>query len=466
MNTIGIVTTYNQMFDAGMPAGFRDERLAAAVPAHSMLGTLARCVHAPVLDSAEAVNAAIDSLRKTDLDALVIVPTMATPPAWALDVARALGPIPVVVLALRELDAVPDDYDTTQATRYSLLVGVSMLTNALLRASVPFELLLAAVDDDDLDGRLTEVLAAARAATAVRRTRLLAIGAPVEGYTDVEVSPEQLQALGVTVTDVRAPELARWSRDVSEARLAETISAARQLGAVDVAAEPLRHAAHVACVVSRAVRDTGTTAGAVNCHGALVRNNPDLGVTACLALSLLAREGIMLACTGDLPVSLALTMGRAVAGASLYAEMYALDRPGDWILVANGGEGDIGAARAGSVRLLPEVHYLGVHGPGVAVAFEHEPGPVTVASLTPLDSARGRWRLIVADGEVVDSRHGAMEGPNGMVRIDGVPALPAYQAWCEAGASHHVAVTPGRWARVLARAATFLGIEAVVIGSP
>jgi len=454
------------MFDAGMPADFRDERLAAAATAHAQLRSLARCIHAPVLDSADAVSTAIEALRGSELDALVIVPTMATPPAWALDVARGLGPVPVIVLALREFDTVPDGYDTTQATRFSLLVGVSMITNALLRASVPFELLLATAGDDDLDAQLAEALAAARAAAAVRRTRLVALGAPIEGYTDVEVDEERLQALGVTCTNVDALEVARWSREVNEPQLAATISAARELGSVAVDDEPLRRAAHVACVVTRAVRDTGATAGAVNCHGALVRNNPDLGVTACLALSLLAREGIMLACTGDLPVALALTMGRAVAGASLYAELYALDRPGDWVLAANGGEGDTGAARAGSVRLLPEAHYLGVHGAGVAVAFEHEPGPVTLASLTPLDSARGQWRLILADGEVIDSRHRAMEGPNGMVRIDGFAALPAYQAWCEAGASHHVAVTPGRWSRVLARAATYLGIESLIISRP
>jgi L-arabinose isomerase len=143
--------------------------------------------------------------------------------------------------------------------------------------------------------------------------------------------------------------------------------------------------------------------------------------------------------------------------------LYAVDGPGDWILAANGGEGHIALAEAGSVRLLPEEQYAGVCGAGVAVAFQCAPGPATLASLTPLDAAVGGWRLIVAEGEIIGSEHPTMEAPNAMVRLAGVPALEGYAAWCEAGASHHAAVLPGHRRADLAGVADVLGIECRVI---
>lgn len=462
--TMGVVITYNRMFDAAMPAGFREERVASSTSARAVLERLGDCTVAPVVDGPDSVDGAVAALAGRDLDALVVIPSVATPPAWALDVARRLGPVPVIVLAVRELDETPAAYDTEQATRHSALVGASMITNSLLRAGVHFQLVLAtAGDETGAAAQLETALAAGRAAAAVRRARLARIGSPIAGYADVEADDGDLDALGISCSDIGAEDLKRWAGEVTPSEIVSTAAAASRLGSTQVGDATLHRASRVACVIARAVRETRSTAGTVNCHGPLVRDNPDLGVTACLALSLLARDGIMLSCTGDLPVALALAMGQAVAGAALYAELYAVDRPGDWILAANGGEGDTRAARHGSVRLLPELHYLGVHGAGVAVAFEYEPGPITLASITPLRGARGGWRLVLADGCVIDSRHQAMEGPNAMIRIDGVPALTAYAAWCDAGASHHAAISPGRWSTELVVAAAYLGIEAVVV---
>jgi len=460
---VGVLTTYFGLFDAGMPAGFRSERLSDVSSVHVLVEQVAVCHHAPLLDSAEAGVRAAEQLRGNRLDALVIVPTMATPPEWAVSVARSLPGIPVLVLAVRNLDAVPHDYDTEQATRNSLLVGVSMLTNALLREQLPYELIIATRGDADLADRVSSFLQAAQVVGAVRQTRLLAVGDPIPGYSDVEARPEDLAMLGVSMHAATAADVAGWVAATTPAAVAEVVARSRELGSVEVGEDVLARAAGVACALRGAVSEIGATAGSVNCHGPLVRQNPDVGITACLAVSLLAQEGVMFSCTGDLPAAVALVIGRAVAGSALYCELYAVDQPGDWILVANGGEGDTANAVPGSVRLLPEEHYAGIHGAGVAVAFKLRASAATLLSLTPLSSAHGGWRLVLGEGEVLGSRHPTMEGPNAMLSIDGVPALDAYAAWCEAGASHHSVLLPGRHARTLARAAQMLGAEVVVV---
>jgi L-arabinose isomerase len=461
---VGVVTTYFGLFDEGMPAGFRAERLAAGRRVQALLQDVAECHLAGVVDSSEAAEGAASDLGGHPCDAVVVVPTMATPPEWAVRVVQSLLPVPVVVLAVRERVDVPDDYDTTQATRHSLLVGVAMLTNALSRAGVPYELVLSDHTDRTLPARLRAVLDGCAAATAVRRTRLLSFGDPVPGYTDVEVTDQELAGLGVERSPVAVAQVESWAAEVSDDDLDAAVAQACGLGAADaVAPLVLRRAAHVACVVRRAVEATGSTAGTVNCHGPLVRRHPAMGVTACLALALLARDGVMLSCTGDLPVALALVMGKRVAGAALYGELYAVDQPGDWVLFANGGEGDTAAGQASTVRLLPEEHYSGLHGAGVAVAFSVPRGAATLLSFTPLPSAAGGWRLVLAEVDVLDSRHDAMEGPNAMLRWRGLEAAAGYGAWCEAGASHHAVLVPGEHHAALSLAARLLGVEHVSV---
>ena len=127
-------------------------------------------------------------------------------------------------------------------------------------------------------------------------------------------------------------------------------------------------------------------------------------------------------------------------------------------MVANGGEGDPTIrASSSDVTLLPEDHYMGDHGPGTAVAFELPEGPATLISLSPVDHNNG-WVLVGAEGRILDSKHHAMEGPNGMFRFDSGEVAQAYARWCEAGATHHAAVLPGHQGEVLRQTAAMLRI--------
>ena len=147
-----------------------------------------------------------------------------------------------------------------------------------------------------------------------------------------------------------------------------------------------------------------------------------------------------------------------MAGAALYCELYQLDFPGNWVLVANGGEGDLAIrAQESPVRLLPEDHYMGDHGPGTAVAFELAKGPATLISMSPAETTGG-WVLVGAEGEILDSKHHRMEGPNGMFRFGSGPVEESFTRWCEAGATHHAAVLPGRHGDILRLTARMLGI--------
>ncbi len=334
-----------------------------------------------------------------------------------------------------------------------------MLTNVLVRRSRPFVTVVGSIDDDDLWTRLVVTLAGIAAAHRITNRPMLSIGEPISGYWDVEATPDELDVLGATVSTVDAVALTRAFEGVSEQEISDERSAV--IGRFDIDAvddDVLERSLRLAVAVRSLVEERDAAGGAVNCHGDLLRFNDGIGITACLAVTQLTGAGIPFACTGDIPTGIALTLGRSLADWALYCELYQLDLGEDWLLVANGGEGDPGAA-GGPPCLLPEDHYLGNRGPGVAVAFPIAVGPATLTSLSPIDGADGGWALVVAEGEIIGARHDRMEGPNGMFRFATGSVDQAYARWCEAGATHHAALLQGHRHAELAAAASTLGVE-------
>ena len=385
---------------------------------------------------------------------------MAAPPSYGWEAIRTVPRAPVIAVGTQELEEIPDDYATEEAARRSLTVGLVMFTNVLVREGRQFTTLVSPVGTNDLDTLLRESLRAVAVATVVRTSRLLAIGKPISGYLDVEVSPEALGKLGVEVIDVDAAGISTALASVDSDGVEALVGDLRdRFDATAVDDATLERSARLALAMGGLCREHGATAGAVNCHGDVLRWNPGVGITACLGVSLCTGNGRPFACTGDIPTAIALALGKNPAGAALYCELYQLDFPGDWLLVANGGEGDPTIrARSSPLRLLPEDHYMGDHGPGVAVAFGLPEGPATLISLTPVNHTGG-WVLVGAEGRILDSKHHAMEEPNGMFRFESGDVADAYARWCAAGATHHAGVLPGHHGDALRRTANILGIS-------
>lgn len=463
--TIGLLSPYFGLFDEAMPLGFRDDRRDHADKVRDLLRDFGDVVFPGMVDSDEAAISVGEQLSDRKLDVIVCAPTMAAPPSYTWEVLKRVNRAPVVILGIQESQRVPSDYDTEEATRRSLPVGVVMTTNVLVRQGFPFISVIGSWDHPDLSRRIEAAMLGAVAASKVRGARLLAVGSPIDGYSDIEVSAEDLSRLEIEVVDVSAQRLGDVFDSIeSEAVEEEAIVAQSSSVASAVEGDVLRRSVRLTCALRELCVGENVAGGAVNCHGDHLRWNPQVGITACLGVSRLTEEGRPFACTGDIPTSIALILGKQVAGAALYCELYQLDLAEDWILVANGGEGDLSMRdRDRPVRLLPEDHYMGIEGPGTAVAFSLPEGPATLFSLTPLPAAAGGWRLIVAQGAIVGSEHESMEGPNGMFRFDSGDVESAYRRWCEAGATHHAALLPGHQARPLRDSSHLLGIEIVEV---
>jgi L-arabinose isomerase len=462
---IGLVAPYFRLFDEAMPPEFRADRERHAARLETLLSRHGDVLYSGLTDSEEEGDALGRRLSAEGVDLLVIAPPMAAPPSYVRALLSHLPGCPLVVVAAQDHGTVPDGYDTTEATRRSLPVGYTMVTNVLVRDRRPFLSVVGSFEESGFEARLGTAVTSAVAASAIRDLRLLRVGEPIDGYDDVIVSDEDLGKLAVDIVDVSPTRLTAVFEEIAANAVEAQIAADQQdYDTTAVDEETHRRSARLTCALRSLVDEFDVAGGTVNCHGGHLRWNEGVGITACLAVARLSEAGRPFSCTGDLPAALALVLARQVAPAALYCELYQLDFEGDWLLVANGGEGDTGLCREGStVRLLPEDHYEGLHGAGTAVAYEIAPGPSTIMSLTPMPHTSSGWRLIAAEGEIVDSRHRRMEGPNGMFSFLGTDVRSGYTEWAQAGASHHAVLVPGHHAVALEGACRLIQIDFVSI---
>ena len=444
---VGLVSVYFTLFDEQMPPGFRQTREEAARGYRELLAREFDVVYPGLLTSDEEADRANEQLRSTRVEAIVFAPSMAAPPSYGV---RAIAGLeaPVVVWNAPTTDRLPTDLTQADATVNTTQVGCVMFTNPLVRAGRRFATVTAAPSDEAGLERVLRTVRAAAAASALRGSTALRVGDPIPGYLDVEATDSELAQLGVT------------ERPVSLEELNDAFAATAPLDTGDGwrrAAD--ERSARLAAALSELVERHGAACGTVNCHGPWFRRNPEIGITACFAVSLLAERGVPFSCTGDQPTAIALLLARTLTRRALYCEFYAPELESGLMLLAAGGEGDPAWADPGhGITVEPNRHYPGERGEGASLSFRLRPGPATVLSLSP---ARERWRLAWATGEIVETRYERMGGPNAMFRFDSGASPDAGSAWIASGATHHNALAAGRLDVEIPVLADALGLDAV-----
>lgn len=454
---IGLVVPRFTLFDAHMRPGFV-ERMRAAAPRYAgALGTWFDVVPTGVVEDDADAAAAADALRAARPDVIVLAPCMAAPPSFGWAVCTALPETPVVIWNALPVQRMAADLSQAEATENSTTVGCIMLGNVLVRAGRPAPVVTTAPEDPAGLELLRRTVAGAAAAGALRGATLLRIGAPIDGYLDVEATEMELARIGVTEVDVPAGELEEAFAGAGDGDGRAVLEECREAGwRGDPGAQGVR-SGRLAHAIRMLVDEHGAAGGTVNCHGPLLRFGPRVGIAACLAVARETAAGRPFSCTGDQPAGVSLALAARLAGAALYHECYAPEPATGLMLIAAGGEGDPAFAD-GEVVMEENDHYPGEAGRGTSIAFSLRRGPATMLSASP---TRDGWVLAWATGEIVESRYGNMRGPNGMFRFDSGDAVAASSAWISSGATHHNALAPGRLDVEIPVLAEALGMRSV-----
>ena len=190
--------------------------------------------------------------RERGAEVLLVVQTMAVPPAYLGTAIAGLSGLPIILWAVTSRDRLGARYGEAEITTKGATVGTPMITNVLVREGRPFHLVMGGVDDAEVVDRVFDSIAAASAASRIRRARVGLVGQAPDGYDCVTANAESLRAqLGLTVVPIESAEVRELYGRVSTKRVHELMRETHATFDIDkdAAGEPIDRSLRLACAI-------------------------------------------------------------------------------------------------------------------------------------------------------------------------------------------------------------------------
>jgi len=436
MPRVALVEPYWDFWESSVPHDLRADRAA--------IGAAVRAALAPGVTWVDDAEQA---------DAVLVLQTMATPPAWTLP---ALGDRPVVIWAAHRR-ALPSGFDHAAITSEGATVGTPMLTSLLVREGRPFELVLGHIDDAGALAAVADALRAAGAATRLRGARIGRVGPPLPGYDCVDTDDARLRAAtGIELMAIAPAELLELYRAVAPGRVRALEAETRERYDVEIEGEGLERSLRAACAIDDLAERHGLDAGALNGHVPEIRFGAEIGIAPAFALGRATTNGIPWTEVGDVLTAVAMLVTKLLGGAAQYHELEAVDYETGELVLASSGEYDLALAPGTRPRLIANAWYAADAHVGACASFAAPAAPATLVAFAQVGDG---YRLIAAEGELTGRAFPATGTANGAFRF--ARGLDAWTDWCRAGANHHSSATPGRLGAQVEALARFLGVAAV-----
>jgi L-arabinose isomerase len=448
---------------SGMPPGFRQHKQRWYQEILGFLREHLDVIDGGLVDSVEGARESAGRLAAQNIDVLLLIPMMAVKANIGTESGQIAG-VPLVIWNAHESIALPPGYDAATLVSHSGNVGTLALTNALQREGRRFLLTTGHWQDSDVRVRIVEQLRSAGVAASLGRLKLGVIGEPFEGMLDVGLEDEVLLHNGLnSAKSLSLSVIQKIFAEISDEALSKEVSCMKRTFSCDRMTEvALRASGRLALALEQAVVSNQLDCGAVNCHSAGWREDPNLGVLGCYAVSRLAARGVPFACTGDLCTGLAMVIAKRLSGTSFYCEIDLLDYANDEALLSNSGEMDYSYSALNKEQLVPHSFYSTAAGESAVTNGTLREGPATLLAMTPLPDKR--IRLIAASGRVLDRKAQDLQVSNCVFKFDRSPINRVFDEWCLAGANHHAVLLEGRHLRALRQIAElreweFIGLE-------
>lgn len=463
---LAIVLPYWGFWEASVPGSLRDAKSAVLERLANLLRPYADVVIKTVVASRADGEQLAAQVRANNCEALLVLQTMAVPPAYLDAALRMLPDVPLIVWAAGPEGPLLDSFDHGAITTEGATVGAPMLTNLLVRRDRPFQLVFGGLCDASILRRIVDLVTAAAAAFDLRRARIGQVGQAPDGYDSVTLDATRLhEQTGMSVVAIDPAEIRDLYEQVSVEQVDALVNETAGLYDIDPRArgDSLTRSLRLAAAMDELVRRHRLDAGAMNCHVREIRFGKPIEVTPCFALGRLTSAGVPWSCAGDTLTAIAMLCLKRMGGAALYHEVEALDAQTGEFVLANTGEHDLAFAGSRRPRLTCNGWFEKDPHCGVCAQLSPPAGPATLVGFTELDAPKPGYRLIAAAGDFTGRSWPAISGPSASFRFRGQNPADAWTRWCRAGVNHHSAATPGDYVDRLEQLAGFMGCDFVAV---
>jgi L-arabinose isomerase len=458
---IGLLGVMQALYDEMLP-GITERQAAYAREIGAALAGVADVhVGEPVRDRDDAERA-LREFENAELDGVMIV-MLTYGPAMRLARTLARTSLPLCLANIQPVGEVTADWDMADLTYNQGIHGAQDTANAMVRAGVPFHVITGDWRTDEFGAAVGRWAQAAAAVTAWRSLRVAVFGYAMNQMGDIRVDEHALlRALGPQIDYLAPGALHRAVEAVTPEAVDELIAAEDEQFEIDprLSREEREDHARMQLALERILRDGGY--GAYSTHFDAIADDGRFARLPMAAASTLMAKGYGFAGEGDAVTAALVAAGHTLLGDAHFTEMYAMDFPSDSILMSHMGEGNWRIARRDRrVRLIKRPLGIGGLGDPPTFLFQYQPGPATLATLVALGGER--FRLVVAEGEVLDTEElPQLEMPYGKFRPDsGVRGC--MDAWLRLGGPHHQVMNLGRELESWRTFCALAGIELEVV---
>lgn len=343
----------------------------------------------------------------------------------------------------------------TGRLRLNSFCGANLAGNALVGIDRPFQFVYGSPDDARAVRELQLRLRVAAVAKTLGQARIGLFGVRPDGYFACNFDEMELRrVVGTRVEYFSIPQLrARAEHSSPEAKQGFVSNLkARTVGMEKLDPRQVDDTAAAYLAVRSLVEERGLSAVAIRCWPEFFG---DYGHAVCGAVGQLTDEGIMAGCEADVNGAVTMMAQHLLTGEPTFiADVVAIDEEQNgWILWHCGGQ----PVSLASSQRPAEAAYQPNRRLALSVWFGARPGLVTVARLS---YQRGRYRMLVMKGEVLDQPPRYSMGASAMVRLE-VDAVAAAKGLVEKGFEHHVVMSYGDVSAELIALAEMWGIEVV-----
>ncbi len=456
---IGVLVMALLEDDYNKTAHMRPQATAAAQRIADSLAEYGDVVHAGLVEEEHHAAAAAKLFNAEDVDLIV---------AFELAYTKGIVPArcfidttaPVLVWNTQMIRRLGEDDGFDVVMLNSGMAGMPELTAVLLRTGRDFEMVTSHWEDPEGRRKVREVITAAAIRRRLRSARIGLVGHPFEGMTDLMFDGLSLrQDVGPVVWPLEPEKIAVRFGEIAQADVDTAIAAEKAKHAVEMEPALFERSIRLALAIESVVREHGFDA--FTAFDQVWLSDPRVGIIPSFGTGRLCEIGIPASPEGDVNCAVAQLILQELAGQATTVENYVIDFDNNAVMFSHDGHGNPALGTPGQTKVKHSIYYSGVHGFGAGFEFAYEPGPVTNLALVTM--GENLWRFVISEGEFLPFPPRPISAPQTLFRHGELEIADWCNAWCEAGAPHHMAAARGSWTSQLLTLARMLGIDAVVV---
>ncbi len=406
------------------------------------LAPLGELVAPDLIDTAEKARAAGEFFRNAQPDIVVVFPFGYTP---GMCVLPALESVTVPIRLVNAHEDSSYDYASADTTDYLHHEGPCCIPEyaaGLIATGKRFRVRSGPFSSARLWRELAADCRGAATARAFRELRVGLIGHTYTHMVDMPIDEHRLlRATGRMLVRPEVEEIQEAFNQVTPDQIAQMNGELHELYEFDasVTDEHLLRSAQLAVAYEQVVRRHDLQAFGYYWWGRSPETTA-LRAEAALAVSRLAALGRPGVTEGDVRTAMAMKVLDMLGAGGMFLEFFSMDYDENFIMMGHDGPSNVNVAE-GRPRLQHLDTHHGKSGQGLGIDFQVQPGPVTLVNLTQFNAGE-TFKLIYTEAEVVAGKILQIGNPNCRVKVN-APLHEFFDAWCQQGPSHHVALGIG-----------------------